>query len=366
MRVLAIETSCDDTSLAIVEYKNETFEVTHMKAYSQIQQHAQYWWVVPELASREHAEHILEVFSHLVQEYLGTQTVSASSFVEFFEDIDNICYTAYPGLPWSLIVGKTFARMLSHTYDIPHTPVNHIYGHIFSIYADRHKDTVQFPAAVLTVSGGHNELYLLEQNNTLTLTKLGESVDDAAWECFDKVSRMLGWPYPWWPRISQQATLWKPNPNIKLQATFLDSYKHDFSFSGLKSQVHHILQDLTANDQSLTPEYIADICFAFQETVTDVLAKKLIRAWIIHDVKSLAIVWWVSANDRLREKLQSLTQNIQWLTNQANKYEKDHTKDYAMHIHRPIKKIYSTDNGGMIGVVWCIQLWCEQSLAFEL
>ena len=193
MRTLAIETSCDDTSLAIVNDNDGSFQVEKILAYSQIQEHQKFGGVVPELASRLHSEKIIAIL-----QAIGLDELSK---------VDFISVTTSPGLPGSLVVGKTVAYELGAFAQKEVIPIYHIWGHVFSILLERKLQDLDFPLVVLTASGGHNDIYLVEKDPKekksdaidfagFSITKIGRTLDDAAGECFDKVSRMLDGPYP--------------------------------------------------------------------------------------------------------------------------------------------------------------------------
>jgi N6-L-threonylcarbamoyladenine synthase len=201
MKTLAIETSCDDTSVAIVNNEGNIFSVEKILAYSQIEEHQVYGGVVPEIASRLHAEKIVSVLENIGREEI--------------KKVDFISVTTHPGLPGSLVVGKAAAHMLGEYFDKKVVEVNHIHGHIFSVFLERSFQDIQFPLAVLTVSGGHNDIYIVCKEESPTrevlqgegilsshhlagydIYKVGASIDDAAGECYDKVARMLDGPYP--------------------------------------------------------------------------------------------------------------------------------------------------------------------------
>lgn len=337
MKTLAIETSCDDTSLAIVSDEQGTFEIENILAYSQIQEHQKFWGVVPELASRLHSEKIIALL----------QTIG----FEEIKKVDFISVTTQPGLPWSLVVGKTVAYELGAFFEKEVIPVHHISGHIFSILLERKLEDLELPLVVLTVSGGHNDIYLITEEKEDTpesfsdwssfslagfrIRKIGRTLDDAGGECFDKVSRMLWGPYPWGLRISQKAALGKPNPLVQFKRIFLNHDKFEFSFSGMKSQVSFLLEKLEKNWIPLTDQLICDIAYDFQEAVVEVLSKKLIQAGQTFGAKSLAVAGGVSANTRLIEVTQELVTK----------------KLPECKFFSPAKKLYSTDNGAMIGVV---------------
>lgn len=336
MKTFAIETSCDDTSLAIVSDESGIFEVEKILAYSQIQDHQKFGGVVPEIASRLHSEKIIA----LVQA-MGVDAIKSTDFISV---------TTQPGLPWSLVVGKTAASTLGAFLEKEVVPVHHILGHIFSILLERKRTDLQFPLVILTASGGHNDIYLVHKgkydNNEqlsffshfsfagLEVYKIGYTLDDAAGECFDKVSRMLGGPYPWGVRISQKASEGKINPLVNFKRIFLAHEKYEFSFSGMKSQVTFLLERFKKSWIKLTEELICDIAYDFQEAVIEVLSKKLIQAALEFDAQTVSIAGGVSANSRLIEATEQLLAK----------------KKSGVSFLAPQKKLYSTDNGAMIGV----------------
>lgn len=212
---------------------------------------------------------------------------------------------------------------------------------------------LQFPLVILTASGGHNDIYLIQKqseqnkkNNSesdpshlasthfadFIISKIGHTLDDAAGECFDKVSRMLGGPYPGGARIGQKAAQGKPNPLVKFKRIFLAHEKYEFSFSGMKSQVSFLLEKLKKENIPLTEELICDIAYEFQEAVVEVLSKKLLQAGEHFGAKSIALAGGVSANQRLVQAIQELISK----------------KQLTLDFWTPVKNLYSTDNGAMI------------------
>lgn len=377
MKTLAIETSCDDTSLAIIDNDNWVFNVEKIVMYSQIQQHIPYGWVLPEVASRLHSEKIVALIKEI--------------WLENIQNVDFISVTTKPGLPGSLVVGRTAAYLLADYYHKPLVEVNHIHGHIFSILLERKVEDLELPLVILTASWGHNDLYVVAKKphptphkphlNPLLLgedlkdfqslgegnseavgevnteqvwpfyvTKIWYTLDDAAWEAFDKVSKMLGGPYPWWPWISAQALKWKPNENFQFKRIFLplkDDQIFEFSFSGMKSQVLQLLSHLEKEWKSLTEQDICDIAYEFQEATVETLGKRLIKAAKMYWAKTIAIAWWVSANKRLAE----------YVENEVKEWnESDFATKKWLHVDfiHPVKNLYSTDNWAMIGVVWLL------------
>ncbi len=332
IKTLAIETSCDDTSVGVVRFDGGKFEVVKLTSFSQVKQHQKYGGVVPEVASRLHWEKIIDVLNELGKDLIG--------------EVDLISYTSSPGLPWSLLVGISTANFLSSYLNIPALEVNHIYAHLFSILLDRNVDEIISPLVVLSVSGGHNDLYLISKEAiewdfekiwsdklSFYIKKLGQTIDDAAGESFDKVARMLGGPYPGWPWIYQKS-LETPKKDIKpFKRVFLDRDNFDFSFSGMKSQVWYLIKD----QSFLSEELIRWIAREFQEAVTDILTWKLEKAFLKYKAKGVAVVWWVSANLRLQQKVAKLSQK------------------HEIPFYFPKKSIYSTDNAAMVWVVWIMQ-----------
>ncbi len=355
VKTLAIETSCDDTSVGIVNFDGHIFTVDALLAYSQIDDHQKYGGVVPELASRLHFDKIIEVIKNI-----GFDKI---------HDVDFISVTVHPGLPGSLVVGKAVASLLASYFVKPLVHVNHIYGHLFSLLLERNVSDIQFPLVVLTASWWHNDIYVVSNlefkiQNPLTIqrtssewieriefgwykiAKVGYTLDDAAGECFDKVARMLGGPYPWWQRISEKALQWKPNSNLEFKRIFLSKDGFEFSFSWMKSQVSFLLKQLTEDwtlkiedwKLEIPEELICDIAYEFQEAVVEVMIKKLVRAGIAFDSKTLWLAGGVSCNDRLREYLQ--------------RYAKEKMPDAV--VLRPMKKVYSMDNAAMIWLAWIL------------
>ena len=358
MKTLAIETSCDDTSIWIINFDWKTFSVDNILAYSQVKEHNEFGWVVPEIASRLHSEKIIAVLNKIWRDKI--------------KEVDNICVTAYPWLPGSLVVWKTVAAQLWEYFNKPIIQVDHIIWHIFALFLDRDMTQIEFPMIILTASGWHNNIYHVtddwstiqgdyQQRWKYNITKIWQTLDDAAGECFDKVSRMLGWPYPWWVRISQQATKGKPNDQFKLNRIWLSHDKFEFSFSGIKSQINHLINkqkekintpidtcpnfDWDQESKLFTQQEVSDIAYEFQESVIEVLGKKLARAALQYNAKTIWLSGGVSANDRLREYISELLQNKQRLKNQNISSQITNTELLA-----PTKKLYCTDNAAMIGV----------------
>ncbi len=312
MKILAFETSCDDTSIALFE--NEKLISMHTK--SQIKIHNETWWVVPEVASREHANVIFDVLGDVLQEGNAKLT-----------DIDYLAVTTHPGLVPSLLTGITVASTLSQTLQIPILPIDHIQAHIFSNFLERQESEITFPLCCLTVSGWHNEVYYMP--DMWTREKLWQTQDDAAGEAFDKVAKMMGLWYPGGPIISKLADEFNWNSKKLFPRVFLEKSEFWFSFSGLKSAVKREVD----SRWELSDEDKREISYEFQSAVNEVLCYKLLEAAKQKNVSTILLAGGVSANDDLNNKI-SLESEKNWL------------KFFA-----PIKKLYCMDNAAMIGIL---------------
>lgn len=314
MKILAIETSCDETAAAIV--KDGRRVISNVIA-SQIDLHAKTGGVVPEVAAREHVLKMLPV----LDECLELAKCSWS-------DIDALAVTKGPGLVSSLIIGTETASVISYVKSLPLIPVQHISGHIYSNWLD-HEEDIEFPLLVLTVSGGHNELILMRGHHDFEV--LGETRDDAAGEAFDKVARLLGLGYPGGPIISKTANSGDASA-FKLPRIMLEKDSLDFSFSGLKTAVLSEVMKFNTNEAGqgeLSEKVKADLAASFQDAVVEVLVAKLRRAADKHDVREVHLAGGVSANLRLRELAE-------------REFE-------GMKLRYPKSILYCTDNAAMIG-----------------
>ncbi len=280
MKILAIESSCDETSVAIVE---DGKKVLCNVVYTQIEIHKLYGGVVPEVASRRHIEKITYVIDAAMKEANLTYT-----------DIDKIAVTAGPGLIGSLMVGVNAAKTIGLAYHIPVIMVNHIYGHIYANYLE---SDFTFPLIALVVSGGHTELVYMKDHFQFEV--LGETLDDAVGEAYDKVARVVEVGYPGGPILDKMARLGKPVyplPHVKLGK---DSY--DFSFSGLKSAVINLHHKCVSKGETLNYN---DLACSFQDAVIDVLVSKTIRAAKEYQAKQVVVAGGVAANSGLRQRMQ--------------------------------------------------------------
>lgn len=304
MKILGIESSCDETSFAIVEDGKKVYSNI---ISSQIEIHKKYGGVVPEIASRHHIQNITYVF----YECLEKAGISLN-------EIDYIAVTNKPGLIGSLLVGLLFAKGLSYKHKIPLIPVNHIEGHIYSTFLE---NEVKLPAITIVASGGHTSIYYMNEKHELEL--MGETLDDAIGEAYDKIARLLGLNYPGGPVIenlakSHTGEIHIPIPNIK---------GYDLSFSGIKTFVTNYVNQANMKKQDINK---ADIAYSFQKIAVEHLKNKIIKAITNTDSKTLAIAGGVSANKYLRDVL----------------YSCDELKN--IEINFPVKMEYCTDNGAMI------------------
>ena len=283
-RVLAIETSCDETTCAIIE--NGRALLSSIVA-SQMEIHARYGDVFPEIASRQHVLSITPV----VEQALAQAHMT-------LKDIDALAVTQGPGLAGSLVVGMNMAKGLALGTGLPLVGVNHLEGHLYSAWVYNSDDIVtpepQFPLMVLLVSGGHSELNLMTDH--LTYQRLGSTLDDAAGEAFDKVARLLELGYPGGPAVQKAAEEGDPN-RFKFPRAWLEG-SWDFSFSGLKTSVLYEVRELQKKSSTLP---VADLAASFQKAVIDVLYKKTMDAAREFDAKEILVAGGVSANRPLRQ-----------------------------------------------------------------
>ena len=303
---LAIETSCDETSVAVIKNKRE---VISNVIYSQIDIHKKFGGVVPEVASRNH----LEKISQIVDEALNEAKCS-------LDDLDYISVTNGPGLVGALLVGLSYAKALSFSLDIPLVPVNHIEGHIYANFIE-HKE-LEPPFISLVVSGGHT--HLIEVKDYSDFNVIGRTRDDAAGESFDKVARKLGLGYPGGPIIDELAKEGDPNA-IKFPRSKIDNY--DFSFSGLKTAVLNYINMMQQRNEKINEK---DVAASFQAAVVEVLVKNAKRVCKNMKMDKIVLAGGVAANNGLREALDSMG------------------KEEGISIYYP-SKILCTDNAAMIG-----------------
>jgi putative glycoprotease GCP len=291
MRILGIETSCDETGVAI--YDEEKGLIAN-QLHTQIALHADYGGVVPELASRDH----IRKLAPLLQAALQEANVTA-------KDIDGVAYTSGPGLVGALLVGSTVARSLAYAWNIPAIGVHHMEGHLLAPMLE--ENPPHFPFVALLVSGGHTQLVRVDGVGRYEL--LGESIDDAAGEAFDKTAKLLGLDYPGGAALARLALNGTPN-RFAFPRPMTDRPGLDFSFSGLKTFAANTLHQVMQEEGELTEQSKADIAYAFQEAVVDTLAIKCKRALKQTGLKRLVIAGGVSANKQLRQTLAELMQQL--------------------------------------------------------
>ena len=291
--ILGVETSCDDTTAAVV---SDGRQVRSSVATSQDELHEQFGGVVPEIACRAHIESILPV----IDEALDRADMTP-------DELDAVAVSHTPGLIGALLIGLTAAKSLSWALDLPLVPVNHLEGHIYAVWLSDGQP--ELPAISLVVSGGHTSLYHTE--GPLSHTLLGHTVDDAAGEAYDKVANILGLGYPGGPEIEKAARDGDPEA-MDFPRTWLDEGSLDFSFSGLKTAVLYRCVGQNASKEDIenatfSDQFIADVSASFQEAVVEVLVGKAAAAAEAHDAQSIILGGGVAANGYLRDRLRSAT-----------------------------------------------------------
>ncbi|MFJ5762998.1 tRNA (adenosine(37)-N6)-threonylcarbamoyltransferase complex transferase subunit TsaD [Neobacillus sp. NPDC093182] len=278
--IMGIETSCDETAVAIIKNGRE---IAANVVASQIESHKRFGGVVPEIASRHHVEQMTMVIEEALKEANLT-----------LPELDAIAVTEGPGLVGALLIGVNAAKALAFAHNIPLVPVHHIAGHI---YANRLVKELTFPLLSLVVSGGHTELvYMKEQGH---FEVIGETRDDAAGEAYDKVARTLKLPYPGGPHIDRLAQ--EGSDTLNLPRAWLEEGSYDFSFSGLKSAVINTVHNAEQRGETIAPE---DLAASFQESVIEVLVKKTVKATEEYKVKQVLLAGGVAANKGLRKALE--------------------------------------------------------------
>lgn len=322
MKILGIETSCDETAVAIARFEDDRIEIDSSLISSQIDIHRQYGGVVPEVAAREHMKTLIPMLENAMSSVLGWSSDGRP-------DIDYIAITTGPGLITSLLAGTETARSLSFAWGIPLIPVNHIIGHIAASLIGRNLSSIDFPAVVLTVSGGHTILALMKDFSSVEI--LGETRDDAAGEAFDKAAKMLGIGYPGGPAISRLAKS-SVGKVAMLPRPMIDSPDFDFSFSGLKTALLYELKK-DASWESKIPDY----CREYEQAIVDVLVSKTIKAATKNNARTVILSGGVASNERLRVDLtgtmgRKLPDTALILTDKA----------------------YTTDNAAMIAAAGCL------------
>lgn len=374
MKILSIETSCDETAISLVEasggVESPTFSVLANALYSQIDIHKEYGGVFPMLAKREHAKNLTPILEKVlkeagiikkessfvpeekwekIKEILKKEDGLYEHFRSFLEpiqkpEIDVICVTSGPGLEPALWVGISFALALGELWELPVVPVNHMEGHIFSVLTQNEDSRkIQFPALALLISGGHTEIVVIDDFGRYKI--VGKTLDDAVGEAYDKTARMLGLPYPGGPEISRLSEFATKNNlphTAKLPRPMLHSHDINFSFSGLKTAVLYYLRDNfnfgTDNKIEPSEEQKADIAREIDDAVTEVLVTKTKKALEQYGAKTLIVAGGVIGNPRLRLSFQELEKEFSGLV-----------------VKVPTKSL-STDNAVMIACAGYIKI----------
>ncbi len=311
--ILGIESSCDDTSAAVIR---DTTLLSNVIASQGV--HEKWGGVVPELASRAHEQNIVPVVDRALKDAGVT-----------LDDIDAIAFTCGPGLMGSLLVGISFAKGLALTHNIPMVECNHLLGHILVHFIDEQGEDIphpSFPFLTLLVSGGHTQIVLVKDANTIEI--IGETIDDAAGEAFDKCAKVMGLPYPGGPVIDKLASEGNPKafsfakPNVP---------ELNYSFSGLKTSFLYFLRDRIKENENFIEENKADLCASLQATIIDILLNKLKKAIKQTGVTEVAIGGGVSANSGLRDAIEDLGRR------------------HRLKVYLPKRK-FTTDNAAMIAM----------------
>ena len=309
--ILGIESSCDDTSAAVICNGRV---LSNIVANQEI--HAKYGGVVPELASRAHQQHIVPVVQQAIEQAGITK-----------EDLHAISFTRGPGLMGSLLVGTSFAKSLALGLDIPLIDINHMQGHILAHFIkEENTEIPPFPFVCLTISGGHTQI--VRVTDYFTFEVLGETIDDAVGEAFDKSAKILGLPYPGGPLVDKYAQLGNPK---RFSFTKPKVGDLDFSFSGLKTGILYFIQRNLKENPKFIEENLYDICASIQHTIVEILIEKLKNTVKKTGIKHVAIAGGVSANSEIRKRLQLAQKHWGWTT-YIPKFE------------------YTTDNAAMIAI----------------
>ncbi len=308
MNILAIESSCDDTSAAVISNGKICSNIVAGQLI-----HELYGGVVPELASRAHQQHIVRVVDKAIQVANITK-----------KDLNAIAFTRGPGLLGSLLVGTSFAKAMALALDIPLIEVNHMQAHVLAHFIDEPRPA--FPFLCLTVSGGHTQIVLIKDHAIMEI--LGETQDDAVGEAFDKTAKLLGLPYPGGPLVDKHAQIGNP---LAYEFPLSEMPKYNFSFSGIKTSILYFLKKRVAENPNFVAENLNDICASVQHTLVRMVLQKLRRAARELNIKEVAIAGGVSANSGLRKTLYEMGEKEGW-----NVYIPDFQ--------------YCTDNAGMIAM----------------
>lgn len=384
MKILAIETSCDETAISLIDVKSTSkkaqFKILGNEVSSQIALHTQYGGVFPMMAKREHGKNIIHVLEKVLKEARMHKNIKHVTYNTKLENkvnkildreneiqdrwqavmpfikkpkVDVIAVTTGPGLEPALWVGISFAKALSTYWNIPIVPVNHMEGHVFSIFPKKTKNfTVEvnktmFPMLSLLVSGGHTELVLVKEG--MKYKKIGQTRDDAAGEAFDKVARMMDLPYPGGPQISSFAKIAREDElgikneelGIKLPRPMIYSKDYDFSFSGLKTAVLYLIRDLKIQNPNILDDINIKqkIAKEFEDAVVETLVHKTIKAIKKYNIQTLIVGGGVSANTYLQQEMLKKIKEL----------KQSKVLPYSVKVHFPSKAL-TGDNALMIAI----------------
>lgn len=313
MLILGIETSCDETSAAIIEASENSKKVTLLSNVisSSLPMHSETGGIIPETAAREQVKYMIPV----IKKALSEANVK-------LKDIDKIAVTYGPGLIGSLLIGVETAKTISYANNIPLIPTNHLIGHIYANFIDTNQEEIEFPALSLIVSGGHTDLVLIRKHGDIKW--LGGTRDDAAGECFDKCARLLGYPYPGGPKIAELAKKGDPKA-FTFPRPMIGSKNFEFSFSGLKAafsretQLHFpILRTSNAqvsweqiSKEKVDEQTLYNLCASLEHAIVSVLVNKTMKAAKKYKVKSILVGGGVAANQKLRDELEASIKNTE-------------------------------------------------------
>lgn len=331
MYILGIESSCDETAASIIKTDQKTGKIKVLSNIisSQIEIHKKYGGVVPEIAAREHVLNILPV----IDESLKTAKID-------YKKLDLIAVTKGPGLITSLITGMETVRTLSFAWGIPVLEINHVEGHIYSNFISP-KTKIKFPAVIMTVSGGHTNLVVMNGDKKIKI--VGETLDDAAGEAYDKGAKMMNLGYPGGPIISKMAEEFTGTSDIVLPRPMINSKNLDFSFSGLKTALLYQLQK-----DKFWKNRVTEYCFVYQQAIIDILVSKTIKAAKKYGAKSVLLSGGVSANRELRGNLEKAV------------------KDKLTGVNFLVPEmIYTTDNATMIATAAAFKIKNKKTVSFN-
>ncbi|HNV96860.1 MAG TPA: tRNA (adenosine(37)-N6)-threonylcarbamoyltransferase complex transferase subunit TsaD [bacterium] len=294
LKIFGIESSCDESALSLIEINKDEIKLIKNLISSQVEIHKQFGGIVPEVAARHHAENFFPLLKELN--------------IDIARDVDLIATTYGPGLITSLVIGLELGKTLSYIYKKPLIPINHIEAHIYSNWLTHNElfdKKKTFPALAVVISGGHTQIFLMKNYGKYKL--IGETVDDAVGEAYDKVAKILNLGYPGGPIINKLSHEFTGKPSFEFPRPMLNTKDYNFSFSGLKTAVLYKFKQET---RAITDEIKKEYCFAFESAVCDVLSKKIITACKNYSVKNIILGGGVSANSSIRDRISNDSQKL--------------------------------------------------------